>query len=185
MMRVECAREQDVLDAIAARRWPDRCDAELRDHVAACSICADVIDVVGPLTDSHDEIWQGIQVPSSGTVWWRAQLRAQQEAARKASRPITVVQGVAAVAALVVIVVAAYTIAPWLPAFTFALPEIPSLNVFSRPSLFPQSQRPSPKSGCGHGWRLPSFCHGQLSHRWSFTWRQLKRNKQCFIWQLA
>ena len=129
MMRVECAREQDVLDAIAARRWPDRCDAELRDHVAACSICADVVDVVGPLTDSHDEIWQGIQVPSSGTVWWRAQLRAQQEAARKASRPITVVQGVAAVAALVVIVVAAYAIAPWLPAFTFPLPEIPSLNV--------------------------------------------------------
>lgn len=129
MIRVECAREQDVLDAIAARRWPERCDAELRDHVASCSICSDVVAVVGPLTASHDEIWPEIQVPSSATVWWRAQLRAQQEAARKAARPITIVQVAASVAALVVIVVTAYAIRPWLPAFTFGLPELPTLSV--------------------------------------------------------
>ena len=30
-----------------------------------------------------------IQIPSSAVMWWRAQMRARQEAAREASRPIT------------------------------------------------------------------------------------------------
>jgi hypothetical protein len=33
--------------------------------------------------------------PSSAIVWWRAQMRARQEAARTAERPITIVHGVA------------------------------------------------------------------------------------------
>jgi hypothetical protein len=33
--------------------------------------------------------------PSSAIVWWRAQMRARQEAARAADRPITIVHGVA------------------------------------------------------------------------------------------
>jgi len=129
MIRIECAREQDVLDAIAARRWPARCDQELRDHVAFCSICTDFVAVVGPLTDARDDIWPDIQVPTSATVWWRAQLRARQEAERKASRPITVVQVAASVAALIVLVVVANVIQPWLPAFTLPIPQLPTLNV--------------------------------------------------------
>jgi hypothetical protein len=129
MIRIDCGREQDVHDAITARRWPTRCDAELREHVASCSICADLVEVVGALTDSHDALWPHVQVPSSANVWWRAQLRAREEAARKASRPITVVQVAASVAALVVIAAAIYVIRPWLPGFTFPLPELPALNV--------------------------------------------------------
>ena len=33
--------------------------------------------------------------PSSAIVWWRAQMRARQEAARTAERPITIVHGLA------------------------------------------------------------------------------------------
>jgi hypothetical protein len=33
--------------------------------------------------------------PSSAIVWWRAQMRARQEAARSAERPITIVHGLA------------------------------------------------------------------------------------------
>jgi hypothetical protein len=33
--------------------------------------------------------------PSSGIVWWRAQMRARQEAAQAAERPITIVHGLA------------------------------------------------------------------------------------------
>ena len=129
MIRVDCAREQDVLDAIAARRWSERCEPELREHVASCSICADLAEVVTALTDSHDALWPEVQVPSSANVWWRAQLRARQEAARKASRPITVVQVAASIAALVVLVLVAYVIRPWLPAFTLPVPKLPVLNV--------------------------------------------------------
>jgi hypothetical protein len=129
MKRIDCAREQDVLDAIAARRWPGRCDPDLREHVASCAICADLVDVVVALTESHDTLWPDVQVPSSANVWWRAQLRAREEAARKAARPITVVQVAASVAALAVLVVVAYVIRPWLPAFTLPLPRLPALNV--------------------------------------------------------
>jgi hypothetical protein len=129
MIRVDCAREQDVLDAIAARRWPARCDAELREHVASCSLCTDMVEVVAPLTDARDDMWPEIQVPSSATVWWRAQMRAREEAARRASRPITVVQVAASVAAVIVLVLAAYALRPWLPAFSFSLPDLPRVNV--------------------------------------------------------
>jgi hypothetical protein len=33
--------------------------------------------------------------PSSAIVWWRAQMRARQEAAKTAERPITIIHGVA------------------------------------------------------------------------------------------
>ena len=39
-------------------------------------------------------------LPESGLVWWRAQLRARQDAARVAVRPITVAQAVAFAAAV-------------------------------------------------------------------------------------
>jgi hypothetical protein len=38
--------------------------------------------------------------PSSAIVWWRAQMRARQEAARAAERPITIVHGLAIAAGL-------------------------------------------------------------------------------------
>jgi hypothetical protein len=91
----ECKREQDVLDAVAAGRWPDRCDDELRAHVAGCAICADVVDVARAFQDEHEIAWRHAQVPPSGRVWWRAEMRARHEAARKAAQPITFVQGVA------------------------------------------------------------------------------------------
>jgi len=91
----ECTREQDVIDAVKSGRWPDRCGGGLRVHVAACAICADVLDVARAFQDEHDRAWRDARVPPSGRVWWRAEMRARQEAARKAAQPITVVQGVA------------------------------------------------------------------------------------------
>jgi hypothetical protein len=91
----ECNREQDVLDAIAAGRWPDRCDADLSAHIAGCAICADVAAVARAIREDHEAAWRDAHVPPSGRVWWRAEMRARQEAARKAAQPITVVQGIA------------------------------------------------------------------------------------------
>ena len=91
----ECRREQDVLDAVAAGRWPDRCHEELRAHVAGCAICADVVEIARAFRDEHDVAWSTAQVPPSGRVWWRAEMRARHEAARRATQPITFVQGVA------------------------------------------------------------------------------------------
>jgi hypothetical protein len=109
---VECTHEQDVLDALAADRWPDRCDAELRSHVDRCTICADLVESVGPLLAARDVVYADVPVPASGTVWWRAQMRARREATMKAARPITVVQSVAASIGLAVVVALIVTLVP-------------------------------------------------------------------------
>jgi hypothetical protein len=100
-----CPREQDVLDAIAANRWPRRCEIELREHIDACAICADLIEVVRPLVDENDQALSDVRVPPAGVVWWRAQIRARTEAARAMAQPITIAQG-AALATVVAVAIA-------------------------------------------------------------------------------
>lgn len=107
-INVECPRESDVLDALASARWPHRVDRELADHVASCTICQDVVTVASAMQKDHDDAWREANVPSSGQMWWRAELRARQDAIREASRPITVAQGVAALFALTLAGVAAW-----------------------------------------------------------------------------
>jgi len=91
---IECPRESDVLDALASARWPDRVDTELAQHVASCGICQDVIAVASAMQADHEAAWRDANVPSSGQMWWRAEMRARQDAIREASRPVTVAQAV-------------------------------------------------------------------------------------------
>jgi hypothetical protein len=111
---VDCPREQDLIDAVTTGQWPDRCDEELKSHVAACQGCQDLVTIVAPLGDAWAGSRADANLPASGTVWWRAQMRARQEAARKAERPITIVQTVAAVAAAMILVVVLVAMSPWL-----------------------------------------------------------------------
>jgi hypothetical protein len=96
-MKIDCPREQDVFDAIASRRWPHRADAALRDHVAACPVCADLADVAAPLALEQHIAWdEAVDLPPADVVYWRAQVRARAEAARRASLPIGLVQALSA-----------------------------------------------------------------------------------------
>ena len=108
-MIVECEREQDVLDAIASQRWPERADEDLRAHVRSCEVCADLLDVASALVNDHP-VSQESRIPSSGLVWWRAQLRARDEDTRAAARPIAFIQGVAASVAIWLLVTFARTV---------------------------------------------------------------------------
>jgi hypothetical protein len=96
----ECPFEQEVLDALAARRWAGKCDADLRAHVESCRFCLDLIEAASALLEDHASAWAEARTPPSGIVWWRAQVRAREEAARAAARPLAFIQGVAASAAL-------------------------------------------------------------------------------------
>jgi hypothetical protein len=114
--RTECPREQEALDAIVSRRWPERADIDLRRHVVTCSVCADLIDVAAALADDHERASGEARIPPSAVVWWKAQVRARQEAARIAARPIAVAHLAAGIAAIGFAVAAAAAIWSWLPA---------------------------------------------------------------------
>ena len=92
MRQIECVFEADVLSAVIQSRWPDRADAELREHAKTCAICADVAAVAGAMEFAREEI---AVLPDSGRVWWKAQMRARWEAVEAAGRPITAIQAVA------------------------------------------------------------------------------------------
>ena len=107
-----CPREHEVLEALAADATLQDWSAELREHADACAICRDIVAVALPLLQEHRAAVEGAHPPSSGIVWWRAQMRARQEAARTAMRPITVLQGIGAAAAFALFLVLLGAAAP-------------------------------------------------------------------------
>ena len=91
----DCAHEREVLDLVLTERWPEYCDAGTLAHVAECEVCADVVAVAMAMReDQAQQPLESAPVPDATLVWWRAQLRAHEEAGRKAARPIAMVQGV-------------------------------------------------------------------------------------------
>jgi len=133
---IECPREADVLDALASARWPDRVDAALSEHVSSCGICRDVIAVASAIREDHDAAWREARVPSSGQMWWRAEMRARQDAVREASRPVAVAQGVAVVLALAVAVAAGWFAWPSVHAF-FTATARSQTPAFASPLVLP------------------------------------------------
>lgn len=92
MIRTVCERERDVLDAVAANRWPDRLSSDLSAHVAGCAVCTDLASVAHAFTEDYETALKHVRLPSAGLVWWRSEIRARQEAIRAAGRPITYLQ---------------------------------------------------------------------------------------------
>ena len=120
----DCPFETDVLDALASHRWPARAGADLRAHVAACDSCRDLADTAGALLHEHDAAYAEARVPPSAVIWHRAQLRAREEAARAATRPIGFVQGVAFACGIALALGAAMWGLPLLPAWALDLPAL-------------------------------------------------------------
>jgi hypothetical protein len=103
MNTIECPRESDVLTMVVTGQWPARVPDELRAHIAGCETCAELA-VAAQAIDAEAEATRPLirDLPSAGTIWWRAQLRARQEAVRDAVRPMTAVHtlGLAAIFAV-------------------------------------------------------------------------------------
>jgi hypothetical protein len=131
----ECPREQDVVNAVTTGQWPDRSGQELADHVRECAGCRDLVAILAPLAGSFTEARADAQVPASGAVWWRAQVRARQEAMRAAERPIAVVHAVAGVAAAAIVLLVAVFGSPWLSSSFSASRELLATDVASIAAL--------------------------------------------------
>ncbi len=138
-MKTECPHEQDVLDALAAQRWPERCDSDLRTHVSGCALCSDLVEVASALLGDRESAWKDARVPPAQVVLWRAQVRAREDAVRAAARPLAFIQGVAASVAVWLAVAIARAV-PWsaltewrqwvtsiLPSIAFRMPDLSTL----------------------------------------------------------
>jgi hypothetical protein len=113
MTAPECPRESEILDEIAAGRWPAEAPASLTSHTASCPVCADLALAASALHDDEAAASQvPLALPSAGQVWWRAELRARHEAARLAQRPLLAVQVVAAVVVLAALVTGVRSLVP-------------------------------------------------------------------------
>jgi hypothetical protein len=117
MKKIECYRESEVLEVVTCGRWPEQCPEELRVHVESCMVCADVLEVAIALHVDRNSSHPSAHVPSADLVWWRAELRARQEAMRTAARPITLVETFGAAAAIGAAVALLKIAWPWLREF--------------------------------------------------------------------
>lgn len=94
-MSCSCRHEAAVL--AAARRSSDAAVPEaVEDHLASCDDCLTTWAIAVSLQEERTLALAAARVPSAGQVWWRAELRARQDAAAAVARPITVATGLAA-----------------------------------------------------------------------------------------
>ena len=92
-----CEREQEVVDSLRSGRWASAWGEEIRQHVAACAVCAEVAFVAQEFQVEDElaraELQQpGAGLPSAGLVWWKAQLQARRAAEQRAAAPIVLVE---------------------------------------------------------------------------------------------
>lgn len=134
MRLARCDREREVLDALSTGRWPDACGEDLRDHVEYCGDCREALLVAHALlTDRHDTERHS-NLPASGAVWWRMQLRMEREAKEVAEKTVGRVHGaviavtVAAIALILVATSAMKTGSVWLESMLPRLGDVASLT---------------------------------------------------------
>ena len=77
-----------------------------------CAQCAEAAALAKRLRDDFEQTTRQARVPTPEIVWWRAQMRARQEATRAAVRPILFTQAlaIAALAGLVISVAGRITL---------------------------------------------------------------------------
>jgi len=130
-MTTICEREELVLDLLRSGR--DLADSDLAPHVATCAACADLVAVASAILDEHHTITHDASVPTSGVIWWRMQRRMREEAVRKATRTMTVVQAIsiAATVAIAIAIVGFKTLAGSID--KIHLPELATLAPWTLP----------------------------------------------------
>ena len=69
-----------------------------------CPVCAEMIAIATRIQADFEQATTQARVPTPEIVWWRAQMRAREDAARVAARPIVFTQAVAVAAAIGLII---------------------------------------------------------------------------------
>jgi hypothetical protein len=95
---------------------------QLRDHAADCPVCSDLL-LVADLLQNQAIVAATDQrpLPDPGYIWWRARLQARQDASKRATRAISVVQRISWIAGAAVTVMAGTWVWPSLRTWLAAL----------------------------------------------------------------
>ncbi len=87
MKYASCASEHLVANAVRYGHW----DPRLRDHVAGCSLCQEVVQVSGWMLDLAAAL-QPASFPDARALWLKAQILQKRAAARKVMQPLETFQ---------------------------------------------------------------------------------------------
>jgi hypothetical protein len=89
-----------------------------------CHCCGPLVAIERMLREEFEQTAQHARIPTPEIVWWRAQMRAREDATRAAARPIVFTQAlaVAAVVGLLISLAGRLT----LPAFSWASATLPA-----------------------------------------------------------
>jgi predicted anti-sigma-YlaC factor YlaD len=79
-----CIRENELLDALGRGYVGE----DLAAHAAQCEPCSELHLVATALLDDRAHAIAEAPVPSSGTMWWRMQMRRRQEITMAARRSL-------------------------------------------------------------------------------------------------
>jgi hypothetical protein len=132
--RDECSHEHEVVNAVLAGAWPQRCDDRLVSHAAGCDVCREVSRVAVLLRADLESSRIDVHVPAAGQVWWRAAVRARLESTQAAARPMTWMHAITGAIVVGALLAALTAIWPKLPA-VLSLIRTLSAELFPRPDV--------------------------------------------------
>ena len=87
MKSVSCVSEHLVVNAVRSGHW----DPHLRNHVAGCFVCQEVVQVSGWMLDLA-AVLQPASFPDARALWLKAQILQKRAAARKVMQPLEIFQ---------------------------------------------------------------------------------------------
>jgi hypothetical protein len=129
-----CAREAEVKAMLHNGHWPHACPAELREHAAVCTACANQVLITQAFREARTLAANSAQLPPPGVLWWRAQLRRRNAAVERIGKPIF---GAQIFAFAIALVIAAGVVLSQARHGLHWLAELPQSPTFNLASLWP------------------------------------------------
>jgi len=85
---LKCSHHEEVRTLLMQGHWPEACAEDLREHVAACRECSEMVLVTTAMRKAREVSAGRARLEPAGLIWWRAQLRKRQAAMETVRRPI-------------------------------------------------------------------------------------------------
>ena len=87
-----CAYEEKVAELLRLNSWPESADPKLAAHAATCSRCRDVILTSRIFKQGHSGRMLLAHTGAPHYLWWRAQLRRQNNSIEKVTKPLALAE---------------------------------------------------------------------------------------------